>query len=51
MQLLFNGGRVRKYAVRVKFVGLIGVRRRRRWLQPFIVAVHRIERAELGTRQ
>lgn len=34
----------RKYPARVKFVGVIGCRRRYRWSQPFSVVVFKLER-------
>jgi hypothetical protein len=36
--------RARKYPTRIKFIGIHGFRRRRKWGQPFTVLIYRRER-------
>jgi hypothetical protein len=48
MTPIYPRRRAGKYPSRIKFVGIIGFRRRYRWRQPFVVTVHRVERMELA---
>jgi hypothetical protein len=36
------------YSNRVRFIGTLGFRRRRRWLAPFTASIFQVERRELG---
>jgi hypothetical protein len=46
MQELQHRSTGRKHSViRVRFIGILGFRRRTRWSKPFTVQVHRIERS------
>jgi hypothetical protein len=49
MRNLSEGHSARKHPTRIKFVGIYGFRRRRKWGRPFTVLVYHRERIESGT--